>query len=245
MYPEICKIGPLTVYSYGLMLAIAFTVSSSLATLRAKKENIPSQVILNLSFLSLVSGIIGARISYVLENIDYYLRNPLEIIMLAHGGLSWFGGLTLGTILAIIYLKKKKLPIYKILDLIAPFLALAQAIGRIGCLLNGCCFGKTAQFGLYFKVHKSVLVPVQLYSSILLIFIFIILRFYQDRPHRNGQIFFTYLLLYSLKRFFIEFWRADNEIILGGITLFQIISIVIFCFALTALFMRGHWKKHS
>lgn len=235
MYPEICKIGPLTVYSYGLMLAIAFMVSSSLAALQARKENINPQTIFNLSFLILISGIIGARLFYVLENIDYYLRNPLEIIMLAHGGLAWFGGLILGAISTVIYLKKKNLPMYKILDLIAPFLALAQAIGRVGCLLNGCCFGKTTQFGLYFKVHKSVLIPVQLYSSLLLIFIFIILRFYQEKPHLNGQIFFTYLLLYSGKRFFVEFWRADNAIILWGLNFFQLISIAIFCFALRAL----------
>ena len=151
--------------------------------------------------------------------------------MLQHGGLSWFGGLLIGSIFAIRYLKKKQLGVSRSLDLVVPFLALGQAIGRIGCLLNGCCFGRASKFGLYFAVHEGVLIPTQLYSSLVLILIFIILRLLQDKPHRQGQIFFTYLLLYSIARFFIEFWRADNPIVFSGLTLFQILSIAIFLFA--------------
>jgi len=231
MYPIICKIGPFTIYSYGLMLVVAFLINSALAALQAKKQNINPDIIFNLSFIVFISGIMGARILYVIENITYYLRNPLQIIMLQLGGLSWFGGLILGFLSGIAYLKKKKLSIYRVLDLMSPFLALGQAIGRVGCLLNGCCFGKISKFGLYFPVHKLVLIPTQIYSSLALVFIFIILRFLQDRPHKEGEIFFAYLLFYSIKRFFIEFWRADNEIILFGLTLFQLMSIVIFCIA--------------
>ncbi len=224
MYPEICKIGPFTVYSYGLMLAISFAVSTALAVRAAKRKNFNPDTIFNFAFIIFVSGLAGARIFYVAENIGYYLKNPLEIIMLQRGGLSWFGGLILAVYVGIAYLKKKNLLVYKVLDLIAPFVALAQGIGRIGCLLNGCCFGK-----------ESSPVPIQIYSSLLLIFIFIILRLLQDRPHRDGQIFYTYLLLYSIKRFFIEFWRADNEIIALGLTLFQLISIAIFCLSIVKL----------
>jgi phosphatidylglycerol:prolipoprotein diacylglycerol transferase len=198
------------------MLAVAFMVSSGLASLRARKENIAPEIIINLSFIVLVSGIAGARLFYIFENINYYLKNPLEIIMLSHGGLSWFGGLILAICFGILYLRNKKLPVYKTFDFIAPFVALAQAIGRMGCLLNGCCYGRT-------------IIPIQVYASLILVLIFIILRFLQERPHKEGQIFFTYLLLYSLKRFFIEFWRLDNPIIFTGLTLFQIMSILVFC----------------
>lgn len=232
MYPEICKIGPFTVYSYGLMLAVAFTVSTALAVLAAKREKSNPDIIFNLAFISFISGIIGARIFYIAENIGYYIKSPLEIIMLQRGGLSWFGGLILAVSAGIAYLKNKNLPVYKTLDLIIPFVALAQAIGRIGCLLNGCCFGK-----------EYLTIPLQVYSSLLLIFIFIVLRLLQDRPHRNGQIFFTYLLLYSAKRFFIEFWRADNEIVFLGLTLFQLISIAIFCLSVLKLFAIIKSKK--
>lgn len=235
MYPEICRIGPFIIYSYGLMLIVAFLISSALATRAAVRNNFNPDVIFNLLFITFVSGLIGARSFYIIENLGYYIKRPLEIIMLAHGGLSWFGGLILAVLVGIAYLKNKNLPIYKVLDLIMPFVALGQAIGRIGCLLNACCFGKESGFGIYFPVHKAVLIPTQAYSSLLLVFIFIILRLLQDRPHKDGQIFFTYLLLYSVKRFFIEFWRADNEIILLGLTLFQLISIAIFCLSILKL----------
>ncbi len=237
MYPVICKIGPFSIYSYGLMLVVAFAVSSTLARLQAKKQNINPDIIFNFSFVVFISGIIGARILYIIQNLSYYLKNPLETIMLQQGGLSWFGGLVFGLVSGIMYLKKKNLSVYKILDLIIPFVALAGGIGRIGCLLNGCCFGRVSKFGIYFAVHNSILIPTQIYSSLSLIFIFIILRFLQERPHKEGAIFFAYLLFYSIKRFFIEFWRGDNEMIIFRLTLFQIISMVIFCLSFLKLLL--------
>ncbi|MCK9603623.1 MAG: prolipoprotein diacylglyceryl transferase [Candidatus Omnitrophica bacterium] len=218
MYPVICKIGPFTIFSYGLMLALAFLVGSYLAVARAKKDGLQPDIIFNFAFLVFISGIIGARIFYVVENAGYYLKNPLEIIMLQRGGLAWFGGLILGTLVGFTYLKSKNLSIYKVLDLIVPFVALGQAIGRIGCLLNGCCFGRT-----FF--------PVQAYSALILLVIFIILRFMQERPHKDGEIVCSYLMLYCLKRFYIESFRIDNAVIVLGLTLFQILSIVIFFLA--------------
>lgn len=235
MHPEICKLGPLTIYSYGLMLVIGFIASTLLASAQAKREGIDPDIIFNLCFIVFVFGIIGARIFYVFSNFDYYLRNPLEAIMLQKGGLAWFGGLILGTFSGIIYLRLKKLSVYRAADLLVPFVALAQAIGRLGCFLNGCCYGKESVFGIYFPSHDAVLIPTQLYSSLLLVFIFIVLRFLQDKPHQQGAIFFTYLLLYSTKRFFIEFWRADSPHLAFGLTLFQFISIAVFLVAVIAL----------
>ncbi len=224
MHPEICKIGPFVIYSYGVMLVIAFFVAVSLASQEAKRQKINPDLIFNLLFISFISGIIGARVFYVIENLRFYLKEPLEIIMLSHGGMSWFGGLILGSISGIIYLKRKNMEIYRVVDLIIPFLALGQSIGRLGCFLNGCCFGK-----------EFVLIPVQIISSFLLLLIFIILRFLQGQPHKAGQIFYAYLFLYSIKRFFIEFWRADNKIIFFDLTLFQLISILIFIFSVVNL----------
>lgn len=232
MYPVICKIGPFTVYSYGLTLVAAFLICSALVKLQAKKQNINPGIIYNLLFIVFISGVIGARLLYIAENLNYYLKAPWEIIMLQHGGLSWFGGLTLGSVSGVVYLKKKKLAAYKIFDLIAPFLALAQAIGRLGCFLNGCCFGRAV-------------IPIQLYSSLILLFIFIILRFLQGRPHQEGRIFFTYLLFYSFKRFFFEFWRLDNPAVFSGLTLFQLLSIIVFCIAVTKLALMRKCRNIS
>ncbi|MFH1458624.1 MAG: prolipoprotein diacylglyceryl transferase [Candidatus Omnitrophota bacterium] len=235
MYPEICTLGPFTIYSYGLMLAIAFAVSSSLLIRQAKKEGINPDAVFNLAFIVFTAGLTGARLFYVIEHFAYYSKNPLEVIMLQHGGLAWFGGLMAGVIAGVLYLKNKKLPILTVMDLMVPFVALGQAIGRIGCLLNGCCFGRGSIFGLYFPVHQLILIPVQMYSSLLLVIIFIILRALQERPHGPGKILYAYLLLYSLKRFFVEFWRADNQIVFLRLTLFQILSILMFVFALIQL----------
>jgi len=219
------------------LLAIAFVVGSTLAAMQARRQNIEPDIIFNLSFVIVISGVIGARIFYVLTNLGDYLKNPLEMVMLQQGGLSWFGGLILGAAAGIAYIKYKKLPLLKVLDLMSPFVALSQSIGRIGCLLNGCCFGKESAYGLYFPVHGKVLIPTQMYSSLTLLFIFIILRTLQERPHKQGYVFLTYLALYSVARFFIEFWRADNPAIILTLTLFQVLSIALFCLALSGFLL--------
>jgi len=236
MHPIICKLGPLTIYSYGLMLALAFAATVFLLSREAKNQGVNQELIFNLSFIILISGIIGARLLYVLSNLGFYLENPGEIFMLTHGGLSWFGGLILGTFVCMVYLKRKKQKIYKIFDMFAPYLALAQAIGRVGCFLNGCCFGKESlRFGLYFPIHNKILIPTQLYSSLALLLIYIILRMKQSREHSRGEIFYFYIFLYSLWRFFIEFFRNDSQIFIYGLTLFQVISIVLFILSVALL----------
>jgi phosphatidylglycerol:prolipoprotein diacylglycerol transferase len=243
MLPEICKIGPFTVYSYGLMLVIAFGVSSFLACQEARRQGLDPDAVFNLAFLAFVFGVIGARAFYVADNLAYYLKNPVEIIMLQRGGLAWFGGLSLGTLAAVIYIKVKRLPAYKILDLIVPFVALAQSIGRVGCLLNGCCYGKHAEFGIYFPNHDAILIPAQVYSSLALIAIYIFLRFLQDRPHAPGQVFYVYLVLYAGKRFFVEFLRGDSPTVFLSLTLFQLLSIIVFFLSLAGLVVVNKINK--
>jgi phosphatidylglycerol:prolipoprotein diacylglycerol transferase len=232
MLPEICHIGSFTIYSYGLMLVLAFFVCAYLSNLQARKEQMDPEQIFNLFFYVFIFGIIGSRVFYVLLNAGFYLHNPLEIIMLQHGGMAWFGGLIFGTVSALQFIKKHKMDLLRSLDLMAPFIALGQAIGRIGCLLNGCCFGRESAFGLYFKVFDKVLIPTQLYSSLLLILIFIILRIKQDKKHLPGEILCSYLFLYSLKRFFIEFLRNDSPRVFYGLTFFQILCLAMFLISL-------------
>lgn len=223
MHPLICKVGPFAIYSYGVMLAFAFLVSSYLAKKKAQTVGISPEIIFNLAFIAFIFGIIGGRLLYVIFNFDYYIDNLSEIFKLWHGGLSWFGGLFLGSVAGIVYINRKGPCVYKVLDVIVPFVALGQAIGRIGCFLNGCCYGALG------------FIPIQIFSSLLLLIIFIILGFLQERPHKAGEILFLYLILYSIKRFFVEFWRADNKILMFGLTYFQIIAIAIFFFSVWKL----------
>ncbi len=245
MLPEICQIGPFPIYAYGLMLVLAFFVSSYLASLQAKREGVDPDLIFNLCFLVFISGIIGARVFYVLNSLSFYLRNPLETIMLQHGGLAWFGGVIFGALAAILFIKKNKLGLLRILDLLVPFIALGQAIGRIGCLLNGCCFGRVSTFGIYFKVFDQVLIPTQLYSSLLLLLIFFVLRFMQGKKHLPGQILCAYLFLYSIKRFFIEYFRNDSPRIFYGLTIFQLLSLAMFVVSLLILIKIAYDKKKT
>lgn len=235
MYPVIYKFGPVAIYSYGVMLAIGFGIAVFLLARQGKRQAIAPELVYNLCFILLGAGIIGARAVYVALNFNYYLSNPLEMVMFTHGGLSWFGGLIFGLAAALAYFKFKRLDAYLMFDLIAPFAALAQGIGRIGCFLNGCCFGKeSARWGIYFPVHDAVLIPTQIYSSLALFVIFAVLKMRTAAVHRKGEILYLYLLLYSAWRFFIEFFRADTQIFFFGLSVFQTFCIVIF---IASLFM--------
>lgn len=234
MHPILLKIGPFNIYSYGVMVAIGFGIFTFLAYRRAEKFNISRDKVIDLAILILVWGIIGARLLYILLNMSFYLANPLDIIKLSKGGLVWYGGFAAALLAAIIYLKNNALNFWEVADLIAPYIALAQGFGRIGCYLNGCCYGING-------------FPVQLCASASLFVIFIILLVMQERRHYVGEIFLGYCVLYSLKRFVIEFFRGDNPKILSVFTLSQIASVIIFIAAL-ALFVykASAWKKrHS
>jgi len=217
------------------MLIIAFTVAVFLASRRAKVEGFNPDEIYNFCFSIFIAGIIGCRLLYVLDNLDFYLKEPLEIIMLQHGGMAWFGGLAFGALAGIIYLRLKHLPVLKIIDLVIPFVALGQAIGRLGCFLNGCCYGRLSESGVYFPSLRQTRLPTQLYSSFLLLLIFVVLRFLQEKKIRPGLIFSAYLFLYSTKRFFMEFLRDDSPRVFFGLTLFQIFCLLTFLIALALL----------
>lgn len=236
MYPIICKIGPLVIYSYGLMLALAFSLGTFLIVREGNNKGFNPEFMFNLCLIILISGLMGARILYIILNLDYYFKNPLQIVMLNRGGFAWFGGLLSAILSVLIYVRKKSQDPYRIADLVIPYIVLAHAIGRIGCLLHGCCYGRqTVWIGIYFAVHNEILIPTQLYSALTLIFIYIILRLRQLRVHRKSEIFYLYLFLYSSWRFFIEFFRADSKIFILGLSLFQIISVVLFIVSLIML----------
>ncbi len=185
MHPILFKIGQVTIYSYGVMVAIAFLVSIYLASLSAAKRGINQEKIMDLGLTLLISGIIGARLLYVLTEIEYYRANPLEMVMIWKGGLVFYGGFIAAFVCGWVFLKRNKIPVLKTCDHIVPYLALGQAIGRIGCFLNGCCFGKPTNlpWGMIFPggsiagdIYPAVHIhPTQLYSVYTNFLIFAIL----------------------------------------------------------------------
>lgn len=244
MHPIIFEFGPIKIYSYGLALFIATFVSLNLIMKEVQRKGFDKNIFFDLGIVILLSGILGARLLYVFLNLDFYIKNPIEIFMLHHGGLAIFGGVVLSIISVAIFLRFKKNPFFVTMDLVIPFVALAQSIGRIGCFFNGCCYGLPSEFGFYFPIHDATLIPTQLISSFLLLILYIILRIEQQRPHLTGMIFVNYILFYSILRFGVEFLRGDSPKLFLNLTIFQYFCIVLFLFGM-ALLIRIKWKQKS
>ena len=237
MYPIICQVGDFAIYSYGVMMALAVILCSILLSRDATKIGIKSEVIFDFVFWLVLGGIVGARLFFIILNLEYFSVQPLEVLNVRSGGLAWQGGLVFGTIAGLAFIRAKKLPLFITLDLAAPYIALGQAIGRLGCFLNGCCHGKESDWGLFFPIHNAALIPTQLFSAAGLFVIFLVLKKYQTLTHKEGQVFFLYLMLASLKRFIIQFFRDDQTIVVLGLTIFQVICVVVFFIGLF-LFLR-------
>ncbi len=241
MHPTICSIGPFTIYSYGFMLAAAAVICAFLMARDARKEGIASDTILDLLFWVVFCGIIGARIFFVVLNLEYFSQHPSEIIMVQNGGLAWQGSLLAGALAGIRYVRRKRLPLWTMLDLAAPYIALGEAIGRIGCFLNGCCQGKPVRWGPYFPVHDAHLHPAQLYSTATLLIIFFILKKFRTSSRRQGETFALYLILAAIQRFGVEFFRGDHETLVLGLSVFQWVTVGIF---LTGCLVMRSRRRH-
>ncbi|MFH1837158.1 MAG: prolipoprotein diacylglyceryl transferase [Candidatus Omnitrophota bacterium] len=230
MHRILFQIGPMTIYSYGLLMAIAFIVSTVFILSDAKKEGIDTGKMMDVMVIIILSGILGGRLLFVAQNLGHYTRNPLQIFMLNEGGLAFQGAFLGALIGGIIASKKKRIHFWKGADVIAPYVALGQGIGRIGCFLNGCCYGKFAEKGIKFVFPQETLarVPAQLYSSLTLFGLFAVLVLLKRKKMFDGYIFSMYMMLYGVLRFFLEFIRADNPAVLFDLKLSQIIGIATF-----------------
>ena len=175
----------------------------------------------------LAGGLIGGRLLFVALNWDLYSADPGRIFMIHEGGLAFQGAFVAGTLSVILVARIRKLPLWPLADLIAPYIALGQALGRTGCFLNGCCYGRVAAGGLgvVFPTETVIRIPTQIYSSLMLVFIFAILLVVREKRKFEGQAFCMYLIMYSVFRFFMDIFRGDDLQVFAGITLSQWISV--------------------
>lgn len=247
MHPILFTIGPLTVYSYGVMVALGFAVAAFFLYTRASRYGLDRNAVIDYLILVLVTGIAGARILYVILNFGYYAASPLEVFNLSRGGLVWYGGFLAAVAASVVFVRARHIDFWASADLLAPYLALAQALGRIGCLLNGCCYGTEAPAyfpcGVAFPGDGIVRYPAQVFSAMALLGIFVILRLWQDRASFTGEVFLGYCLLYAAKRFCIEFFRGDNPRIIAALTMSQVLSVVIFAAALAVFTIKANRCK--
>lgn len=233
MYPILVTVGPFTLYSYGILLVIAFIVSTWLATrashrLPPARRAIGAEQLVDCASLALLGGVVGARLLYVILQRELFLQSPRETLAIWHGGLVWYGGLVGGLLAAWGYVRWKRLAFLRVMDQFVPFLALGHGIGRVGCFLNGCCYGKptTDWWGVTFPGHAQPVIPTQLVEAVGLVVLAGILWRVQRAPvgDRPGGLFGLYLMGYAVLRFFLEFLRGDQVSGWAGLTLPQLLS---------------------
>lgn len=210
------------------MLAIAVVLCSYFLSRKAVKYGLSSEVIYDLVFFIVAFGIIGARLFYIFLNFRDFTASPADIIMIQNGGLAWQGALVGGFFTLLWYIRRKNLKTLMLLDLTAPYIALGQSIGRIGCFLSGCCYGKKVAWGIYFPIYDAHLHPTQLYLSFGDLIIFFILNSYQKKRLGTGRVFTLYILFATVLRFIVEFYRGDHFWTYGGLSIYQFVCLVLF-----------------
>ena len=253
MYPELFKIGPFTVYSYGLMLGIAFITASWILTKEIERKKLNANIATEITILAIIFGIIGAKLFHLFENFDAFLEDPVGMAF-SPGGLTFFGGLIVAVMAIWIYARKKKIPFLYLADAAAPALALAYGIGRIGCHLAGdgdygiptdLPWGTNYENG---TVPPSVMFqgseiaqnypdgilpdntplhPTPIYEFLICLLIFGILWRLRKNEWVQGKLFMFYLIFISIERFSVEFIRL-NPRLLFGLSEAQLISVVLF-----------------
>ena len=232
MYPKLFSIGNFTIYTYGVLVALGFFVGMQYIV-KYSKNIIGKQQVYDFLFYMILVGIVGARLFYVCLDIPYYLSKPLEIVQVWKGGLVYYGGFIAVLIFTFFYFRNKKVNVIKLMDVFAPALALGHLFGRIGCFFSGCCYGKNTDCFLAIA-HKH---PTQLYEALGNLIIFFILHTLLKKPHKDGYVFVLYMLLYSVLRFSVEFFRGDDRgIFIFSLSPAQNISIIIFMIAMTLIF---------
>jgi phosphatidylglycerol:prolipoprotein diacylglycerol transferase len=262
MYPKILDVGPLTIHTYGLLLALAFIAGIWLASRNAAKSGLNPDSIWNLGLIIIFSALVGAKLLLFISDSSYYMENPREIFSLATLRSSgvYYGGLLLALVASAWYMHRAKLPSWKVADITAPGIALGQSIGRLGCLSAGCCFGKPTSmpWGITFTDTYSYenvgvplnvpLHPTQIYESLGTFLLFLFLMWRLGRKHFTGQIILEYLMLYAGLRFIIEFFRDDDRgfILNGLLSTSQFIGILTILGSAVAFFyLRRRFSEAS
>ena len=255
MHPILFEFGPIQIRFYGLMYVIAIFVGSFLIKKEVRRKGIQltDDDVMSFILWSVLGGIIGARVYYVVFNWGYYFANPKEIPAVWHGGLAIHGGLMGGVLVAYLYLNRRKISFWRMADCVAPAIILGQAFGRFGNFMNGDAHGRptTMPWGIIFpsdsiagrEFPNTPLHPTMLYEMLINLSLFLVLWFgLRKREYKNGFIFAMYLMLYSLGRFVVENFRADS-LMMGPLRVAQVVSLTLALIALGVIVKGRMWKK--
>lgn len=237
MFPVLFRIGDFSIHAYGVLLALAFAVGIFGLGRSARKAGLPEEKMFDMSLWIMVAAVFGSRLLYILIKWPVYLADPWAVFAVRSGGLSFHGGLAGGILAGLWYTHRHRLPQGKIADLVAPYVALGYAMVRIGCLLNGCCFGRPTAMPWALPVaymDPTLRHPTQLYAFLAMLLIFLFLLYRKQHTRFHGQLFLEFIVYYSVYRFFIEFYR-ETDVFLGVLTLGQASSLVVAVGAFVAI----------
>lgn len=216
------------IYWYGIMVALGFLACAAHLTILGIRQGKPPAFGSDLAFWIMLSGILGARLAYIVMHIGYYLEDPWAMIRVDQGGLIYYGGFAGGFISAIIFARIHQVSFPALCDFVVSSLPLGHAFGRLGCLINGCCCGAVSSLPWSIFQQGAHRHPVQLYETILNILIYFLLLFAWRRRKRDGDLLALYCLAYPAVRFALEFLRGDERLAWAGISIGQAVSLGIF-----------------
>lgn len=250
MYPKLFELGPLTVYSYGVLLAAAYLGGLQLALVRARQRGVDPSRVMDLGIYIIVSALIGAKLLLVAVDADHFLQNPGDLLSLARSGGVFYGGLILAVLVGLWYVRRHDLPTWRVADIIAPGIAFGHVVGRLGCFLAGCCYGHetSVPWAVVFTNPLAAqnvgtplgvpLHPTQLYEAgaEAIILALLLLLEHRGRPF-PGRTFWGYMLVYGLSRVVIEMFRGDPRgMVFAGLSTSQFISLLIIPVSLAMLY---------
>jgi phosphatidylglycerol---prolipoprotein diacylglyceryl transferase len=235
-------IGPLTLHTYGVLLALAFVAGLWVANRQARRAGLDPARVTDMAVYVLIGGLVGARVMLLIVEWQYFMRDPRELWTLVQSGGVFYGGLLGALPVAWWYSRRHGMDGWVTADVLAPGLAVGQAVGRLGCFAAGCCFGRptTVPWAVTFRdpyATRAVgtpldvaLHPTQLYESAAALLLFLLLLWLSKRKRFHGQIALVYLFVYAAARFVIEFYRGDPSrgTVLGGwVSTSQFVALLI------------------
>jgi phosphatidylglycerol:prolipoprotein diacylglycerol transferase len=249
MHPILFDFGGFTIYSYGVLLAGAYLLGLQFALRRARARRLDPQRVMDLGIWIIISALAGAKLLLLAVDFKQFSGNPRELFSLARSGGVFYGGLIGGVAVGLWYIHRHRMPLWTTTDVFAPGIALGHVVGRLGCLMAGCCFGRPASLPWAITFHDPVaaanvgtplgvpLHPTQLYEAgaegLILLFLLVLER--RGRPF-PGRTFWSYMLLYGVSRFFIEFYRGDSRgMIFHALSTSQFVSVLLVPVALVML----------
>ena len=262
MHPICFRLGSLTIHWYGVFMALAFLTGFLHWVTLGRRDNRSAQFCSDLLFWVMIAGILGGRVAYVISDWPYYAADPKRILFVWEGGLIYYGGFVGGVFAIYLFARNRGQRFLSVLDLAIVPLPLSHALGRIGCFMNGCCFGdvcaagpavrfpaesmpwvRQVQLGFVSESapHSLPVYPVQLYEAGANVLVYLLLLGLYRRRAPDGAVTGAYLAAYPVGRFLLEFLRGTERVKWGGVPVAQVLSLALF--ALGVLVLLGVYRR--